>query len=285
MNQKKRLGRGLGALIPEASSETDINEISIHRIKPNPYQPRLRFDETKLRELAESIKEHGVVQAVVVSPEGDNYVLVAGERRFRAAQMVGLQTIPAVIKELSESAMLEIALIENLQREDLNPIEEASAYRRLMDEFNLTQEELARRVGKSRSAIANTVRLLALSKPIIEALVRGDINAGQARPLAGLTDAAAQEKAALLVLSKGLTAREVEKMVAEMGQGKEQHTRQDVMLVVDPHHKEMQELLQRRLGTKVKMNQGKQGGSFEIFFYGEADLERLLALLLPEGIS
>lgn len=284
MSEKQRLGRGLGALIPEASSETDIKEIAIHRIKPNPYQPRVSFNETKLRELADSIKEHGVVQAVVVSPEGGNYVLVAGERRFRAAQMVGLQTIPAVIKELNQSAMLEIALIENLQREDLNPIEEASAYRRLMDEFNLTQEELARRVGKSRSAIANTVRLLSLAKPIIEALVRGDINAGQARPLVGLIDFETQEKVALQIMAKGLTARDAEKMVAGMGQGKEQPARQEVV-PADPLHKEMQELLQRRLGTKVKMNYGKQGGSFEIFFYGDADLERLLALLLPEGIS
>ncbi len=284
MNDKRRLGRGLGALIPEASSETDIKEIAVNRIKPNPYQPRISFDETKLRELADSIKEHGVIQAVVVSPEGENYILVAGERRLRAAQIIGFQTIPAVIKNLNKSAMLEIALIENLQREDLNPIEEATAYRRLMNEFNLTQEELARRVGKSRSAIANTVRLLSLSKTIIEALVRGDITAGQARPLLGLADCETQEKVALQIMAKGLTARDAEKMVARMGKGKEQVARHDV-LPVDPLHQEMQELLQRRLGTKVKINHGKQGGFVEVFFYSDEDLERLLALLLPDGIS
>jgi ParB family transcriptional regulator, chromosome partitioning protein len=283
MSEKKRLGRGLGALIPEASSEADIREIAIQRIKPNPYQPRVSFDETKLRELADSIEEHGVVQAVVVSPDGNNYVLVAGERRFRAAKMVGLQTIPAVVRELNRSAMLEIALIENLQREDLNPIEEATAYRRLMDEFNLTQEELARRVGKSRSTIANTVRLLSLSKSVLEALIRGDISAGQARPLLGLSERETQDKVALQIMAKGLTARDVEKMVARMGKAKEEPS-EHLVLPADPLHKEIQEQLQRRLGTKVKINRGKLDGSLEIFFYSDEDLERLLALLLPEGI-
>ena len=166
------------ALINEALTDAeDIVEIPLNQIKPNPFQPRISFNSTKLQELADSIKEHGVVQAVIVAPdEEEGYHLVAGERRCRAARIAGLTRIPALVRDLDEKAMLEIALIENLQREDLNPIEEASAYRRLMDEFELTQEELGRRLGKSRSAIANTVRLLSLSKWVQEAIVRGELN-------------------------------------------------------------------------------------------------------------
>jgi len=286
VRDKKRLGRGLEALIPDLSpeKESDIKEISIDQIRPNPYQPRIKFDGEKLRELAESIKEHGVVQAIIVSPVNGEFILVAGERRYRAAKMVGLQTIPAVVRKYSKSAMLEIALIENLQREDLNPIEEGEAYRRLIDEFNLTQEELSQRVGKSRSAIANTIRLLSLPELIKEALCQGEITAGQARPLLGLPDQESRERAATQIITKGLTAREVESMVAGTAK-KKRLPGIKVLPDADPHLKETQIQLQRRLGTKVKMIKGKQGGSLEIYFYSDEDLVRLLMILLPDGIS
>ncbi len=288
MNEKRRLGRGLGALIPEAlpEKEGDIKEIEIHRIKPNPYQPRTTFDEKKLRELADSIEQHGLVQAIVVAPEKDQFILVAGERRYRAAKMVGLKTIPAIVKEFSKSAMLEIALIENLQREDLNPIEEAEAYRKLMEEFNMTQDELARRVGKSRSAIANTVRLLSLPQAVKEALARGDILPGQARPLLALPDQETQNKMAQQIMARGLTAREVEKMVSRAGKEKETKItiRQETM-TEEPQLREIKEQLQRHLGTKVRLVKGKQGGTLEIFYYSDEDLERLIALLLPGDTS
>jgi ParB family chromosome partitioning protein len=286
VRDKKRLGRGLEALIPDLSpeKENDIKEISLDKIKPNPYQPRINFDDEKLRELADSIKEHGVVQAIVVSPADGEFILVAGERRYRAAQLVGLPTIPAVVRKYNKRAMLEIALIENLQREDLTPIEEGEAYRRLIDEFNLTQEELSLRIGKSRSAIANTIRLLSLPEVIKDALCRGDITAGQARPLLGLPDNETREKAATQIITRGMTAREVENMVADTVKRKRLPGFK-VLPEADPHLKETQIQLQRRLGTKVKMIKGKQGGSLEIYFYSDEDLVRLLMILLPDGIS
>lgn len=286
MSEKRRLGRGLGALIPEAvDSEAEVREVPVNRIKPNPFQPRLNFDETKLKELADSIKEHGVVQAVILSPAaGNEYVLVAGERRFRAARMAGLDRIPAVVREFNQSAMLEIALIENLQREDLNPIEEAAAYRKLMEEFNFTQEELARRLGRSRPAIANTVRLLSLPQTVKEAVIRGELTAGQARPLLAIPDEAVQKELARQILAKGLTAREAEKLV-----GRSQVSGKTVPAAADhepadPLWQELQNNLQRYLGTKVKINRAKNGGTIEIHYYGDDDLDRLLLILLPKGI-
>jgi len=285
MSDKKRLGRGLGALIPDAilDKENEIKDIPIDRIRPNPYQPRTHFNEEKLRELADSINVHGVVQAIVVSPKDNEYVLVAGERRYRAARMAGLETIPAVVKSYDKSSMLEIALIENLQREDLNPIEEGEAYRRLIVEFNLTQEELSRRVGKSRSSIANAIRLLSLPKAIKEALAGGEINVGQARPLLSLPGQEMQEKAAIEIISRKLTARDAEKIVAGMVKSKDDSALKEIP-ETDPLLKELQNQLQRRLGTKVKLVKGKQGGSVEIFFYGDEDLERLLTFLLPDKV-
>lgn len=287
MSEKRRLGRGLGALIEEAfSGNAEITEVPLDEIKPNPFQPRANFDPSKLQELVNSIKEHGVVQAVLISPakEGGYYV-VAGERRCRAARMAGLTAIPALIREFNEKEMLEIALIENLQREDLNPIEEAAAYRRLMEEFNLTQEELGRRLGKSRSAIANTVRLLSLPPTIQEALIRGELSAGQARPLLALPDAASQEALARRIIEGRLTAREAERLAGSAAAGKEKERAERKAEAADPLLKELQAVLQRRLGTKVKISRRRGGGTIEIFFYGEEDLERLIELMMPEGIG
>lgn len=286
MSEKRRLGRGLGALIPEAiESESEVREVAISRIEPNPFQPRVNFDEARLKELADSIKEHGVVQAVILAPaEEGKYILVAGERRYRAARLAGLDRIPAVVREFSRSDMLEIALIENLQREDLNPLEEATAYHRLMEEFNMTQEELARRIGKSRSAIANTVRLLSLPQAVKQALIRGEITAGQARPLLAIPDENLQREMARQIIARGMSARDAERLATRIQQRDKGATPMPRHPAPDPLRRELENSLQRRLGTKVRINRVKDGGTIEIYYYGDDDLDRLVMLLLPEGI-
>jgi len=287
MSEKRRLGRGLGALIPDAlAGSADTSEIALNRIQPNPYQPRRLFNEEKLNELAASIKEHGVLQAVVVSPSGeeDNYILVAGERRCRAARIAGLKTVPAVVKSFDKSSLLEIALIENLQREDLNPVEEAQAYKRLMHDYNYTQEELAQRLGRSRPSIANSIRLLSLSDGILEALAEGKITPGQARPLLGINNPKQQQLAAKQIIEGSLSSREAEKMASKINKQNSKNKGREEAIVQDPVHTELQLQIQRVLGTKVRLKQGKSGGTIEIYYYGEEDLERLIAKLLPEGI-
>jgi ParB family transcriptional regulator, chromosome partitioning protein len=287
VSEKRRLGRGLGALIPEVMTGSgETNEISLERIKANPYQPRREFDSDKLQELAASIKKHGIIQAVVLTPAGDEgeYILVAGERRCRAARIAGLNTVPAVIKSYDSKAMLEIALIENLQRENLNPVDEAKAYQRLLKEFSYTQEELAGRLGRSRPSVANAIRLLSLPETVLDALVDGRITAGQARPLLALSDPALQEDAANRIMSDGLSAREAENMAVNLS-GREKSDRDgETSSPEDPLQVELQLQIQRVLGTKVKIRQGKSGGTIEIYYYGDEDLERLIAKLLPEGI-
>lgn len=286
MSEKRRLGKGLGALIPEVlTGSAETNEISLDQIQPNPFQPREHFNDEKLRELASSIKEHGILQAVVVSPTGEgSYFLVAGERRCRAARIAGLSSVPAVIKSIDRKTMLEIALIENLQREDLNPVEEAQAYKRLMQEYNYTQEELARRIGKSRPSIANSIRLLSLPDEILELLAQGEISAGQARPLLTISDPRLQQEAARKIIKESLSAREAEKMAAKITMRPEKKGDPDHVFIQDPIHIELQTQIQRSLGTKVRFKQGKNGGTIEIFYYSEEDLERLVAKILPEGI-
>lgn len=287
MSEKRRLGKGLGALIPEVlTASSDANEISLDLIKPNPYQPRQIFDESKLDELAASIREHGILQAVLLSPAGEEegYFLVAGERRCRAAKIAGLTTVPAVIKPLDRKVMLEIALIENLQREDLNPVEEATAYRRLMQEFSYTQEELARRIGRSRPAIANSIRLLSLPENILEYLAGGEITPGQVRPLLTISDPQLQQQAAAEIIAEGLSAREAEKIANRINTREKKVNGKYMVPVQDPLHVELQLQIQRSLGTKVRLKEGKTGGTIEIYYYSEDDLERLIAKLLPEGV-
>lgn len=287
MSDKRRLGKGLGALIPDAlDASADKSEIELDKIKQNPYQPRENFNEEKLKELASSIREHGVLQAVVVTTANndDQFYLVAGERRCRAARMAGLKTIPAVIKSYDHKTMLEIALIENLQREDLNPVEEAAAYQRLMKEYSYTQEELATRLGKSRSSIANSVRLLALPESILGMLKNGQVTVGQVRPLLAISDPREQEIIAQRIVEEKLTARDTEKLALGTGKVKTAETNKDSTEQEDPLQAELQMQMQRRLGTKVKIKPGKNGGTIEIFYYGEEDLERLIARILPEGL-
>ncbi len=281
MRSKRRLGKGLGALIPEMPPPgSDLQQIELERIKPNPYQPRSRFDPEKLQELAESIRVHGIVQPILVTPDGDGYTLVAGERRLRAAGLAGLRTIPALAREVDPDTMLQIALIENLQREGLNPVEEASAYRQLIDQFNYTQEELAKRLGRSRPAIANAVRLLSLPAEIKAALARGELSAGQARPLLRLSDAEAQKILARRIVQEGLNTRTVERITAQ-----KEHKKTEEVAVKDTtgdmyFKEEIQEKLQRYLGTRVRFQKRKNSGSIEIVFYGNDDLERLADLIL-----
>ncbi len=288
MAGKRRLGRGLGALIPEVVEDgTALREIEIAKVRRNPFQPRMQFDQEKLEELADSIKEHGVVQPIIACPEKEGYVLVAGERRLRAAQLAGLKTLPALIRELDSSMMLQIALIENLQREDLNPIEEAVAYQQLIEEFNYTQEGLARRLGKSRSAVANTVRLLSLPDEVKQSLIDAEISEGQARPLLGIADKEEQIGFARRIIKEKLTAREVEKAVA--GRHQKRHPQEKGKKKATAFHApeailaDLRERLQHHLGTKVKITRRSGGGTIEIDFFELEDLERLISLIMPKG--
>ncbi|NMB35319.1 MAG: ParB/RepB/Spo0J family partition protein [Firmicutes bacterium] len=292
------LGKGLGALIPEIREKTapevegggGVEEISLKKIKPNPYQPRKDFDEEKLKELAGTIKEYGVLQPVILQEKKGEYFLVTGERRFRAALLAGLKTIPALIKEYDERQSMEIALVENLQRENLNPIEEASAYRELLDEFDYLQEELAQKLGRSRSAIANTVRLLALDQEVQNFLAEGRLTVGQARPLLALNSPAEQRKFALTAIDKKLSARQVEKLVREYNNREKKQANDAVVDISEEIQiatlliKELEDRLRRTYGTKVAIRSGSHEGRVELSFYGEEDLERLTTLLLKEEL-
>jgi ParB family chromosome partitioning protein len=275
MNQKKVLGRGLGALIPQKDallSAGALAQIPIDRIAANPYQPRKAFDEKSIDELARSVREHGIVQPLVVTRTSDNrYRLVAGERRFRAAQKAGLQSVPAVIKELlHESDALQIALIENIQREDLNPIEEANAYHQLHDDFGLTQEEIARRVGKERSTVANFLRLLKLPEPVKNLLASGRLSMGHARALLSLDSAKKQQQLADRVVGSNLNVRQTE--ILASGAAAKRSSRDKPK---DVFTRDAEEKLTRALRTKVDIDRKRRGGVIHIRFASEDDLMRI----------
>lgn len=282
---KKGLGKGLQALISEASLDVheSLVEVEVSRIHPNPKQPRRVFDEEKLLELAASIKEHGVVQPVLLRRVGADYELVAGERRWRAAQKAGLATIPAVIRDFTEAQTMEIALIENLQREDLNPIEEALAYRTLLEEFGLTQEELAQRLGKSRPQISNTLRLLSLSQEIQEELSAGRLTMGHAKVLLGLEERAVQDRLARRIMAEGLSVREAEELVKSAGSGRPRPAANRKSQSIDPGLIDFEERLRQALGTPVKILPGTPRGRIEINYYGVEDLERIVGTILGAG--
>lgn len=283
---KKGLGRGLQALLPTVEKEESENsekivEISIKNIKVNKNQPRHTFDEEKLRELALSIKEHGVVQPVIVRPvEAGKYELVAGERRWRACQIIGVERIPAIIRKLDKKETSEIALIENIQRENLNPIEEGVAYKTLMDEYGLTQEELSKRVGKSRPFIANTVRLLALPEIVKSMVMQGTLSAGHARTLLAIPKGKDQEEVANRIARKGLTVRQAEKEVKTVLAEKIKVKKASPK--ADPNVVDLEERLKKKYSTKVYIRNGKKGGRIEIEYYGEEELQRLLEALLGD---
>lgn len=287
MNKKRGLGKGLQALMPVAPTEAPtqgvLKEIKVSEIKPNPKQPRLRIDPEKLLELVESIREYGVVQPVVVRAQpGGGYELIAGERRWRACQQLGLEYIPAVIREYGELQSAAIALIENLQRENLNPLEEATAYRRLMDEFQLTQDQVSQRVGKSRPQITNMIRLLTLPNEIKVKLSSGEITVGHARPLLSLESRHKQLEVCELIIKKQLSVRQVEEVVKNILNGEQEKQKTKKEKPRNPEIMDLEDQLRGCLGTKVQIKTNRRGGKIEIDYYDDNDLNRLLELLLSE---
>jgi ParB family chromosome partitioning protein len=280
--QKKGLGRGLSALIPaaadqatEARGQSSNFEVAIERIAPSPYQPRRTFDEAKIDELAASIRNQGIIQPLVVRPAADGYELIAGERRWRAAMKAGMAQVPVVVRHANDQEALQLALVENLQREDLNPIEEANGYRRLQEEFQWSQEEMAEKVGKSRPAIANAMRLLALPAEVQNEVTSGNLPAGQARALLGLHTEPLILAACREVIAKGLSTRDTEKMVRHLVSGRKR--RRQVPLI-DPDLKSIVEELQRSLGTRIRLIPKARStkGKIEIEYYTLTDLERII---------
>lgn len=285
IKQQRGLGRGLDALFKQAPPEETSNEIPIDQIMPNKFQPRRVFDEEALSELAQSIQLYGVLQPVVVRRTLEGYELVAGERRWRASQKAGRQTIPALIREYSDAEMTEIALIENLQRENLNPIEEALAFRRLMEEFGLTQEEVARKIGRSRSLIANTIRMLNLPAPIQEYVSRGTLSMGQARPLLGLECVDLQLEAAEIIIGEDLSARDAEELVKKLNTAPKQEKQKTVEPPKEIFVVEAEDRLKLLLGTQVKIKPGKIKSKIEIEFYSADDLDRIIETLTPAPVA
>lgn len=281
--QKKGLGKGLGALIPgaEEAKERAQFQLEVDKIVPNRLQPRRAFDQAKIDELAASMREKGVIQPLLVRRSSEGYELIAGERRLRAAIKAGLKEVPVVVKDASDAEALELALIENLQREDLNPMEEASAYQHLQQEFGLNQEEISAQVAKSRPAVANSLRLLLLPKAVQEEVAQGKLPAGQARALLGLQDEAAIVAVAREVIAKGLSTRQTEKLVRRLRSSRK---RRRGIAASDPDLRALVERLQRALGTKVRLVQhaGSSSGKLEIEYYSASDLERILQVIVNQ---
>ncbi len=274
------LGRGLASLIPQrdASAPGPV-EIPLARIRRNPYQPRRRVEQEALEALAASIAEHGVIQPVLVTETLDGYQLVAGERRVRAAQMAGLERVPAVVRQLAGHAQLELALVENLQRADLDPIEEAHAYRQLIDEFGLDQEQLAARFGRARSTIANTLRLLETDPMVQAAVSDGSITEGHARALGGLP-VPQQPKLLEVVIARELSVRQTEELVRRLRDGAVASTTDRAPRDVDPDLERVEEDLRRSLGTKVTLARSRRGGRIVIEYYSDEELGRLYERLI-----
>ena len=284
MTEKRALGKGLSALIPPREVvfvDTDKHEkvmnIAVDNIKTNKYQPRVHFNEEKLNELVKSLKEKGVIQPVLVRKTHDGYELIAGERRLRAAKRLNMSEIPAIVKEVNDIDMLEISLIENIQREELNPIEEANAFERFITEFNFTQEKIAEALGKDRSTIANTIRLLALPRKIQEHLSKNSITAGHAKVLLSIPTENEQYRVCNLVINKGLSVRETENIVARRTSGaKKREIKHDANLT------DIANQLQQVLGTRVKISHGKKRGTIQIEYYSLEDLNRILDLVISK---
>ncbi len=279
MSHRPALGRGLDALIPDLKVVPgQTEEIEIDKIRPNPYQPRTSFDPERLKELVASIKEKGVVQPVILRVKGEGYELVAGERRLRAAREVGLAKIPAVIREIAESEMLEIALIENIQREELNSIEEAEAYQQLVSHFGFTQEDLAQKVGKDRSSVVNSLRLLKLPPQIQDLLRKGELSAGHARAILGLEGYSQQIEAAERVVRYGLSVRKTEVLINRL---KRDSSKRSTPLTKrrDAAIQACEEELMEILGTKVRIEPGRKKGQIIVEYYSLEDLERIVEAL------
>ena len=282
MASQKGLGRGLGALLGDFSDTTAedsaFKQLPLHRVEPNPDQPRQDFNEEELQSLAESIRVHGVIQPLTVRETGDGYYqIIAGERRWRASRLAGLTEIPALVIEADDKTAKELALIENLQRQDLNSVEEALGYQSLMDDFGLTQEEAAERVGKSRSAVANALRLLTLDEKVLEMIRVGSITAGHARAILMLKSEKKQVEAAQKIANLGLSVRQAELLCKNMS--KEPVPQKKEVFAVD-YVAECEKSLSKHLGRGVKIVNGKRKGRFELEFYGQEDLQNLLDALM-----
>jgi len=287
MARRPGLGQGLGALIPgddaqDQSRQTSsgIAQIPIEDISPNPHQPRVEMDQDTIQELAESIREYGIIQPLIVSKETEQYgyILIAGERRWKAAKTAGLSMVPAIIREVSEQGQLEIALIENLQREDLTPLETAGAYQQLAENFALTHEQIAARVGKSRTSITNTLRLLNLPDQVKNSLAEGLITEGHARALLGLSSAQAQRAALSTVLNLGLNVRQTESLVKKLNGDRLPTTPK---AHPSPEIKALEDRLRQHFGTKVNLQDRKNGGSLVIYYYSDEELNAILDKILP----
>jgi ParB family chromosome partitioning protein len=274
------LGRGLSSLIPQrAVPESAIVDVQLARVTPNPYQPRRHMDDAGLEELAASIREHGVLQPILVTETLDGYQLIAGERRVRASRLAGLERIPALVRQLADRDQLEVALVENVQRADLDPIEEALAYRQLMDEFGLTQERVASRVGKARATVANTLRLLDLHADVQAAIVDGRVTEGHGRALAGLAPDG-QAQVLRTVVSQGLSVRQTEELVRRLREPKPVATPAATSQQLDPDLERVETHLRERLGTKVSLSRSRTGGRIVIEYYSDEELNRLYEHLI-----
>ena len=279
---KTGLGRGLDNLIPnylgtEAKTEEAKLTLKTSQIEPNKGQPRKKFDSESIEELAASIKQYGIIEPIVVVKSGDHYSIVAGERRWRAAKKAGLKEVPVVIKDYTEKEIAEISLIENIQREDLNPVEEAKAYQQLINDYNLTQEELAERISKSRSAITNTLRLLKLHPDVQKMLINGTLTAGHARALLAIEDQDTQLTLAEKVIKDSLSVRQTEDLVKSYGKDS---TGVRIKMKNDPQYKELEKKLSSILGTKVSIKQKEKGkGRVEISYYSEEQLDDIFLIL------
>lgn len=297
MPQNYGLGRGLSSLIPKKNYSNDVQktassqqssgeekkssgfslkgksiiEVDINQIIPNPHQPRFHFNEEKLKELSDSIKEHGIIQPLVVTQNGAKFELVAGERRFEAAKRSGILNVPVIIREAGEKEKLELAITENIQRHDLNPIEEAKAYKKLFEEFEMSQEEIAVKMGKSRSLIANKIRLLALPVEIQKALISGEITEGHAKAILALPNPEKQRALFELIKKNGLTVRQVEEKTKEVSVNSHKRT-----INIDPETKELENKLMGIFGTKVKLSKAGRGGRIIIEYYSKEELDGIL---------
>ncbi len=289
--KQRGLGRGLGALIDDFSAAEETGGVTVlplQKVEPNPNQPRKYFDEEELQALADSIAAHGLLQPLAVRDMGGGfYQIIAGERRWRAARLAGLSEVPVVVVEADDRTVMELALVENLQRQDLNPMEEAEGYRSLMQDYGLTQEEAANRVGKSRPAVANALRLLALPEEVRQLVVEGTLSAGHARAVLSLPDARLQKAAAQKILALRLSVRQAETMCKRMAQEQPPAEETPKKSVAVDYVGECEKLLTRRLGRKVRIVCGKRKGRFELDFYGQDDLQRLYEALqelnIPEA--
>jgi ParB family chromosome partitioning protein len=284
MAQRTGLGKGLDALIPAggknqpaAGGAGGIQQVAVEAIRPNPRQPRIHFKEEELAELAASIREHGVIQPLIATPKSDGtYTLIAGERRWQASQKAGLRTVPVITRQASNQELIEIALIENVQRADLNSLEEAEAYRQLVDEFGLSHEAVAKRVGKSRVAVTNTLRLLGLADIVKQALVDGKLTEGHARALLALSTQKAQASALQIVLNLSFNVRQTEEYVRKLAGQKPVKAKKPTR---NADVNDVEKRLQHSLGTKVSLKHGKRGGTVTIYYYSGEELNALLEKL------